>query len=349
MDYNPALGVFLHAVGGIAAASFYLPYTRVKNWNWESLWLTGGIFSWLVTPIIGASLICPDLLDVFREASWSSLFWTYVFGVLWGVGGLTFGMSVRYLGQSLGFSIALGFCAVFGTIIPPLFLGTLLGLVQSVSGIVVFIGLGICIGGIVLCGLAGMRKERQLSQEEKQSAIKEFNFFTGLWVACFAGVMSACMAFAFVSGDSIGKLAVERGTPPIFANMPILVIVMLGGLTTNFIWCIALNIKNNSFKDYVNAGGASLLSNYLFCALAGVTWYLQFFFYGMGETRMGDAFSFSSWTLHMAFIIAFSNLWGILLKEWKPTDRQTHVLVFVGVLVLILSTVVVGYGNYLKG
>jgi len=179
MDYNPALGVFLHAVGGIAAASFYLPYTRVKNWNWESLWLTGGIFSWLVTPIIGASLICPDLLDVFREASWSSLFWTYVFGVLWGVGGLTFGMSVRYLGQSLGFSIALGFCAVFGTIIPPLFLGTLLGLVQSVSGIVVFIGLGICIGGIVLCGLAGMRKERQLSQEEKQSAIKEFNFFTG--------------------------------------------------------------------------------------------------------------------------------------------------------------------------
>ena len=349
MEYNPALGVFLHAVGGLAEASFYLPYTRVKNWKWESLWLTGGIFSWLVAPIIGAVFICPGLPDVFREAPLSSLFWTYAFGVLWGVGGLTFGMSVRYLGQSLGFSIALGFCAVFGTVIPPLFLGTLLGLTESRSGIVVLAGLGVCVGGIALCGLAGMRKERQLSREEKQSSVKEFNFFTGLWVACFSGIMSACMAFAFVSGDVIGKLAVERGTPPIFANMPILVVVMLGGLTTNLIWCIVLNSKNRSFKNYVDADGASLLSNYFFCALAGITWYLQFFFYGMGETRMGEAFSFSSWTLHMAFIIAFSNLWGILLKEWKPTDRRTHVLVFVGVIVLILSTVVVGYGNYLKG
>ena len=349
MDSNPALGVLLHAIGGLAAASFYIPYTRVKNWHWESYWIVGGVFSWLIAPIVAASIICPDLSGILTGAPFSSLFWTYLFGILWGVGGLTFGMSVRYLGQSLGFSMSLGFCAFFGTLIPPLFLGTILGLLQSRSGMVVLAGLGVCLGGIVVCGLAGMRKERQLSDEEKKSSVKEFNFVAGLWVALFAGIMSACMAFAFVSGKPIANLAVEMGTPSIFANMPILVMVMLGGLTTNAIWCIFLNIKNKSAGDYVNSGDAPLLLNYIFCALAGITWYLQFFFYGMGETRMGEAFSFSSWTLHMAFIIAFSNLWGILLKEWKATDKKTHQLLFAGIAVLILSTVIVGYGNYLKG
>ena len=308
------------------------------------------MFAWLIAPIIAASIICPDLPGILLNSPPSSLFWTYIFGVLWGVGGLTFGMSVRFLGQSLGFSISLGFCAFFGTLIPPLFLGTILGLMQSLSGMVVLAGLGVCLGGIFVCGLAGMRKEKQLSEEEKKSTIKEFNFMAGLWVAFFAGIMSSCMAFAFTSGDPIAKLAVEMGTSPIFSNMPILVVVMLGGLTTNAIWCIFLNVKNKSAIDYINAGeDASLLVNYIFCALAGITWYLQFFFYGMGETRMGEEFSFSSWTLHMAFIIAFSNLWGILLKEWKATDRKTHVLLYAGILVLILSTVVVGLGNYLKG
>jgi L-rhamnose-H+ transport protein len=349
MDSNPALGVLLHAIGGLAAASFYLPYTRVKNWSWESLWITGGIFSWLIAPIVAASILCPDLAGILKAAPGSSLVWTYFFGVLWGVGGLTFGMSVRYLGQSLGFSIALGFCAVFGTIIPPLFMGTILDLLKTASGWVVIAGLGVCVGGIFLCGLAGMRKESQLSEEQKKSTVKEFNFAKGIWVAFFAGVMSACMAFAFVSGEPIAKLAVEMKTPSIFANMPILVVVMLGGLTTNFIWCAWLNWKNKSASNYVSAGDASLSANYFFCAVAGITWYLQFFFYGMGETRMGENFSFSSWTLHMAFIIAFSNLWGLLLKEWKAADKRTHLLIFAGIAVLILSTLVVGYGNYLKG
>jgi len=349
VDANPALGVFLHAIGGLAAASFYLPLNKVKNWSWESGWIVLGVFAWFFSPIIAASIICPDLVGVLREATTKSLFWTYFFGVLWGIGGLTFGMSVRFLGQSLGFSISLGFCAIFGTIIPPIFLKTILDLAKTTSGQVVLGGLGVCIAGIFICGLAGMRKEGQLSEEEKKASIKEFHFFKGLWVAFFAGVMSSCMAFAFTAGDSISKLAIEKDTPDIFANMPVLVVVMLGGLTTNAIWCAYLNIKNKSVGNYIRSGDSSLFMNYLFCALGGITWYLQFFFYGMGETRMGERFSFSSWTLHMAFIIAFSNLWGILLEEWKATDKRTHLLVYAGILVLILSTLVVGYGNYLKG
>lgn len=349
MEPNPALGVLLHAIGGLAAASFYLPLNKVKNWSWESGWITLGVFAWLFSPIIAASILCPDLIGVLREAPTKSVLWTYFFGVLWGVGGLTFGMSVRFLGQSLGFSISLGFCAVFGTIIPPIFMGTILELAKTASGLVVLGGLGICIVGIFICGLAGMRKEGQLSEEEKKASIKEFSFLKGIWVAFFAGVMSSCMAFAFTAGDPIAKLAIAKETPSIFANMPVLILAMLGGLTTNLIWCLYLNIKNKSVGNYTSAGDSSLFMNYLFCALGGITWYLQFFFYGMGATRMGETFAFSSWTLHMAFIITFSNLWGILLKEWKGTDKKTHTLVYTGIVVLILSTVVVGLGNYLKG
>ena len=349
MEANPALGVLLHAIGGLAAASFYLPLNKVKNWSWESGWIVLGVFAWLIAPLVAASIICPDLTGILQAAPTKSLLWTYFFGVLWGIGGLTFGMSVRFLGQSLGFSISLGFCAIFGTIIPPIFLGTILKLASTTSGQVVLGGLGVCIAGIFICGLAGIRKEGQLSEEEKKASIKEFHFLKGLWVAFFAGVMSSCMAFAFTAGDPIAQLAIAKDTPSLFANMPVLVVVMLGGLTTNLIWCVYLNRKNQSAGNYTSAGDRSLLLNYLCCALGGITWYLQFFFYGMGETRMGEQFSFSSWTLHMAFIIAFSNLWGILLKEWKATDKRTHVLVYTGILVLILSTLVVGYGNYLKG
>jgi L-rhamnose-H+ transport protein len=347
MEANPALGVLLHAVGGLAAASFYLPYNKVKNWEWETFWLTGGFFAWLIAPIIFAALICPDLVGVLREAPTSNVFWTYFFGVLWGIGGLTFGLSVRYLGQSLGFSISLGFCAAFGTIIPPVFMGGAIELIREAAGLVTLGGVAVCLIGIALCGLAGMFKEKQLSQEEKEATVKEFSFLKGFWVAVFAGVMSACMAFAFEAGKPIQEVALIKGAPSLFSNLPLLVVAFFGGLTTNFIWCVFLSFKKKSFRNYTHAGESSLALNYVLCALAGTTWYLQFFFYSMGTTRMGE-YDFSSWTIHMAFIIAISNLWGLLLREWKGTSAGTRGTVVLGILVLILATVVVGFGTYLK-
>lgn len=346
MQPNPMLGVFLHAVGGFAAASFYLPFKGVRNWRWESYWLVGGFFSWLVAPLLGASLVCPDLWGTLRDAPPASLWWTYFFGVLWGVGGLTFGLSMRYLGLSLGYAMSLGFCAAFGTIIPPIFQGSAVRLVSTVSGFVTLAGVAVCLAGIAVCGLAGVRKEKELPGEEKQAAIREFDFAKGLWVAIFAGVMSACMAFALAAGKPIGEVATSRGTPPLFANMPVLVIALAGGFTTNFVWCAWLNRRNRSASDYLDAQGASLTLNYLLSALAGVTWYLQFFFYGMGTTRMG-VYDFSSWTIHMAFIIAFSNVWGLALHEWRGVRAPTRHIVLAGIGILVLSTMVVGYGNYL--
>jgi len=382
MTANPFLGVVLHAIGGLASASFYIPYKEVKKWAWETYWLVGGFFSWIIAPWCFAVIMVPNLLQVLTNAPPKALLWSYIFGVMWGLGGLTFGLTMRYLGIALGMAIALGYCAVFGTLMPPIFSGEITKIAASNSGLTVLVGVGVCLAGIMVSGMAGMSKERELSDEQKKTAIKEFNFLKGLGVATFSGIMSASMSYGFAAGKPIAQLAVQNGTPDLWQNIPVLVVVLAGGFTSNCIWCLLLQFKNRTFGDYVrkcavpeesdnyrssvekrtgsNIGlaavteliGAQALNavplklNYLLCAIAGVTWYLQFFFYGMGTTMMGK-YDFSSWTLHMASIIIFSTLWGVALKEWKGTSLRTHIFIGIGLAVLIASTIVVGYGNYL--
>lgn len=341
------IGVILHALGGFASGSFYIPYKKVLKWSWESYWLVGGLFSWVVAPIIFGLLTVPDLFSILSEAPGDSMLWCYIMGMLWGIGGLTFGLSMRYLGLSLGMSIALGYCSFFGTIIPPLWEGNFGVLLETTSGVTILAGLLVCLLGIGVCGWAGMRKERELSEEQKKESIKEFSFGKGLLVATFSGIMSSCMAFGLAAGKPIAQIAIDSGVNPLWQNNVVLVIVLLGGLTSNLVWSVYLNFKNKSGKDYVDSS-APLLSNYIFCAIAGTTWYLQFFFYGMGSSKMGK-YDFSSWTLHMAFIIIFSNLWGLYFKEWKGSTQTTLRIMIGGIIVVILSTVIVGYGNYLGG
>jgi L-rhamnose-H+ transport protein len=356
MNPNPFLGVVLHAIGGLAAASFYIPYKKVRGWAWEMFWLAGGVFSWVIAPLAFVLVIARGSLAALPGVPAGTIFWTYFFGVLWGVGGLTFGLSMRYLGIALGYAIALGFCAAFGTLMPPIFKGEFADVIGKMSGQVVLLGVGVCLAGIGVSGAAGMSKERELPEEEKTASVAEFNFGKGVLVAVFAGVMSASMSYGIAAGKPIAKLAVQLGTPELWQNLPVLVVVLAGGFTTNLIWCAILGLKNRTWGQYLGRQAAApegkpaeaipLLGNYLLCALAGTTWYLQFFFYGMGTTKMGK-YDFSSWTLHMASIIIFSTLWGIALREWKGTSRRTHALIALGLAVLVFSTMVVGYGNYL--
>ena len=357
---NPLLGVVFHWLGGLASGSFYVPFRRVKFWAWETYWLVGGFFSWIIVPWIVGLLMTRDLLAVLHEAPRESIFWAYVFGVLWGLGGLTFGLTMRYLGMSLGMAVALGYTAAFGTLMPPIFRGEFVSMVLGThSGIVILAGVGICMLGIVFAGAAGVSKERELSDEQKREAIKEFNLRRGLLVATFSGVMSACFAYGLAAGDPIKELTVKHGTPSLWQGLPVLVVVLLGGFTTNLIWCVILNVRNGTSYQYLSsevrgerngsnvaALRAPMMSNYLFAALAGTTWYMQFFFYTMGETQMGR-YKFSSWTLHMASIMIFSTLWGIALHEWKGAGTRTKLLVALSLAVLVASTIVVGYGNYL--
>jgi L-rhamnose-H+ transport protein len=342
-----ALGVILHAIGGFAAGSFYIPFRKVARWAWESYWLIQGVLAWVIAPWVMASITCPDLVHVLRSATPKSLILAYLFGAIWGIGGLTFGLSMRYLGMSLGYAVALGFCAAFGTLVPPIADGTIREMVATPHGLAVIAGVAVCLLGIAFCGWAGMTKERELTDEQKTETIREFSFAKGFAVAVFAGIASAFMAFALQAGKPIAELAIRHGSATLYQNNPVFIVVMAGGFTTNFIWCAILNSRNRTWGDYLGGPAKSQLGNYFFAGLAGVIWYCQFFFYGMGTTKMGK-YDFSSWTIHMAFIIVFSNLWGILFREWKGTSKRTHALVWTGIGVLVLSTVVVGYGNYLK-
>ena len=350
MTPNPFLGVLFHWLGGLAAGSFYVPFRGVKHWSWETFWLVGGFFSWVIAPWAFGLILTEDLVGVIARTPAHTLFWAWLFGLLWGFGGLTFGLTVRYLGMSLGYGVALGICAASGTLIPPLFKGTLAAIAASGPGRMTLVGIGICAIGIAISALAGLSKERELPDVDKQIAIKEFNLKKGMWVALFCGLMSACMAFALEAADPLAQLSAAAGTRPLWTGLPKLVVVLAGGFTSNVLWCVILSIRNHTAREYLAAQALTgeavpRLRNLLLCALAGITWYFQFFFYTMGETQMGR-FGFSSWTLHMASIIIFSTIWGVALKEWRGTSRRTHALIAAGVVVLIASTLVVGYGNY---
>lgn len=339
------LGVFFHALGGFASGSFYIPYQKVRGWAWESYWLVGGLFSWLAAPLLLGSLTVTNLFGVLGQIPRETILWTYFWGVLWGFGGLTFGLAMRYLGLSLGMAVTLGLCAVFGTLVPPIWQGQFGPLISTTSGQVIMLGLGVCVLGISICGIAGMMKERSLSDEQKKAVIAEFDIRKGLMVAIFSGIMSACFSFGLTAGQPIAELAVKNGTDPLYMNNAALVIILLGGLTTNAIWTIYLNIRNRTYTDYGNIS-TPIVKNIIFCAMAGFTWYFQFFFYGMGDSKMGE-YRFSGWTLHMAFIIAFSSFWGLYLHEWRGANKPTMRTISLGITLVVLSTVVVGVGNYL--
>jgi L-rhamnose-H+ transport protein len=382
------LGVVFHWLGGLASGSFYVPYKGVKKWSWETYWLVGGFFSWIICPLLLASFLTKDVFGVLSSQSASTLGWTFLFGALWGTGGLTFGLAMRYLGMSLGMGVALGYCAAFGTLLPPIFklffpsipvAESISEIASSTAGQVTLLGVAVCLLGIFIAALAGATKEKEMSDEDKKKAIAEFSFKKGILVATFSGIMSACFSFGLTAGNPIGEASVAAGTSVIWSGLPKLIVVMLGGFATNFVWCIGLNIKNRTGYQYLasharaehagliasggeHGGEASsgsptpaqsdlkipMIGNYLFSALAGTTWYFQFFFYTMGETQMGK-FGFASWTLHMASIIIFSTMWGWIFHEWKGSSKKAHQLIWAGILTLIASTIIIGVGTYIKG
>ena len=353
-------GVLFHFLGGFASGSFYIPYKKIKGWSWESFWIIGGLFSWLIVPPIAAFLTIPHFATIIQSASFVTLLSTYIMGLLWGIGGLTYGLGVRYLGVSLGSSIILGLCSIFGALVPSIYYyfnpvagkNTIADLIHTDWGILVLSGLFLCVIGIVVCGKAGSMKDKEIGKSHIDASGSEFQLMKGLILAIISGVLSACFSFGIEAGSNMGAAAndVWKTMHPnqgefLFRNNVIFVVILWGGLTTNFIWCMILNFRNNSFGDYTNKK-SPLLRNYLLSALGGITWFLQFFFYGMGESKMGNGAS--SWILHMSFIILVANIWGIVLKEWKGVSTKTKWTISAGIAIIILSVFIVGYGNSLK-
>ncbi len=346
------LGIFFHFIGGLASGSFYTIFKGVKKWSWESYWIVGGVFSWLIVPPLAAYLTIPGFADIIRATDQHTFWLTFAMGLFWGIGGLTYGLGIRFLGMSLGNSVILGYCAVFGSLIPPLFYNlfprdgkiSMSQMLSTTGGSLVLLGVLVCLIGIFICGRAGVMKEKELSSGEQKKSIEEFNLIKGLVVATISGILSACFNFGIEAGKPMAEEAVRQGFNPLFQNNVTYVVLLWGGLTTNLIWCLILNTKNKTFGNYTDSS-TPLFKNYLFSAMAGTVWFLQFFFYGMGESKLGNGAS--SWILHMAFIIFISNMWGFFLKEWKGVSQKTLAVILLGIITIVISVILVGYGNSL--
>ncbi len=366
---NALLGIIFHAIGGGASGSWYMPYNWVKKWRWEVYWITGGIFSWLIMPLLAVLLTIPGWQDILSATKGNVLLNTYTMGLLWGIGGLTYGLAIRYLGMSLGNSVLLGITSVVGSLGLPILRNipgvaelipdglSFTDLFSSAGGRIVLLGILILLVGIILSGRAGIKKDKDLGTN-KDGVNSEFKLSKGLMIAIVSGVLSAFFSFGIDTGKEMAEtarsLAVEQSYPFItevdggfkylFENNIIFFVILWGGLTTNLIWSVALIFKNKTGGDFTDTK-APLLSNYLFCALAGTTWFLQFFFYGMGETKIGNGAS--SWTLHMATIILTANLWGFYRKEWKGVSKKTYNMILMGIGAILLSVIIIGVAKWL--
>jgi L-rhamnose-H+ transport protein len=334
------IGLLIIAVGSFGQSSSYVPIKKVKKWSWESFWFTQGIFAWLVFPFIGAILAIPagHSLGEVLSSGGSDIWKCIGYGILWGIGGLTFGLSMRYLGVALGQSLALGTCSTFGTIIPALLKGEHL---FRGDGLILLISVCIAIAGIAVIGYAGSLKSRNMSDEEKRKAVKDFALKKGLIIALLAGVMSACFNLGLSSGDVIKGYLLESGAGSLLILNPVILLVTFGGFITNAGYCLFQNYKNKTFKDYTASSGKVWLNNLLFCALAGLLWYSQFFGLGAGQSffEPGSIMMAFSWSILMSLNVIFSNVWGIILKEWEGAGRKTIIVLVTGLVILIISVI----------
>ena len=332
------VGLLIIALGSLGQSSSYVPINKIKSWSWESFWLVQGIFAWIIFPLLGTLLALPSgtgILDLFQmEGSMMSVF----YGMLWGIGGLTFGLSMRYLGVALGQSIALGTCAGFGTLFPAVMQGK--NLIQG-EGLVLLFGVCITLAGIAIIGYAGSLRSRNMTEEEKKAAVKDFALSKGLAVALLAGVMSACFNLGLEAGAPVSELMREKGANELFVMNPVIMLVTMGGFVTNAVYCIYQNKINNTGKEYFSVSGEVIANNVVFCLLAGLLWYSQYFGLGMGKSFFTDSpvMMAFSWSILMSLNVIFSNIWGIILKEWKGADAKTVFVLVLGMCVLIFSLV----------
>ena len=329
------IGLLIIAIGAFCQSSSYVPINKIKSWSWESYWLVQGVFAWLLFPLVGALLSVSgtggsfgDLMGLMNanpKATWL----TILFGALWGVGGLTFGLSMRYLGVALGQSIALGTCSALGAILGPVFTGHAGDLTSAV-----IIGVVVTLIGIAIIGIAGAMKASALPEEEKKKAVKDFNFGKGIVVALLAGFMSAC----FNIGLNFGQDLYLEGTKDIFKSLPATMLVTFGGFLTNAAYCLFQNGRNKTWDDYKQKSLWG--NNIIFCCLAGLLWYSQFFGLSLGKGFLTDypVLITFSWCILMSLNVVFSNVWGIILKEWKGVSKKTITVLLLGIVVLIIST-----------
>lgn len=341
---NPLIGIGLHAIGGISASACYTPAQKLHKWSWGTFWLVQATFAWLIMPIVIGYLTVPEFFNILARAPQKALWGAFILGAVYGFGGMSFGLSIKHIGYSLTYTIAIGISAVLGTIIPLLYFGGLVEYFTKPGGNIVFTGMIISVIGVGLCGWAGFKKEKDLA--DANSNMAGFNMLTGLLLAIVAGILSGVFNVSLEFGKPIADMAAEKGAGNFEGNAK-MIVSTAGCYLINLVWFLVLGIRQKTLKEFTKKSGLSvkaLTGNYLLSALAGSLWFMQFFFYGMGHVNMGG-FQYASWVLHMSMLIFFSYIVGVVMKEWKNVKSHTYITLIIALSVLILSFIITTLGS----
>jgi L-rhamnose-H+ transport protein len=344
MTPNPLLGVLLHAVGATSAALCYTPQKGTRGWSWQSFWLAQASVCWLVLPLLVAWWTIPELGHVLAEAPFSAMRNSFLLGMLYGVGGTAFGLAIRYLGFSLTYAVAIGISCILGTLLPPLVSGQLAAVFGKPGAGLVMAGIAIGATGILLSGLAGWLKEKDLGE-----ATGTYNPAKGLPLCILAGVLSAVYGFSLAAGQPVADVAAKYGAGQFEGNV-IYIFSNSGAFLTTALYCGWLHLRQRTLGEYFELPAgihrARLPLNFALAAVTGLLWYGQFFFYGLGHVRMGD-FKFSSWGIHMIMLVLFSAMVGLAFREWKGCGPATWAALAAALAVLVIAVLALAYGNYL--
>ena len=343
---NPVLGVAVHSIGGISASTCYVPFQKIKQWSWETYWLVFSLFAWVIIPILVGVITVPDLMAVFNEAPAGVKWSAFLLGAAYGFGGMSFGFAIKYIGYSLTYTIAIGLSAVFGTIVPLMLNGTLIGQLQKPGGLILLTGMIVALVGVAGCGWAGFNKENDLNASNGGVSGIGFQMNKGLPLAVFAGLLSAVFGISLALGQPIADIAANHGAGNYQGNAN-LILSTTGCAVTNLIWFIVLGIRRGTIKELKLNNGLPrrrTYSNYSLAIVSGLLWYMQFFFYNLAHVRMG-AFQFASWVIHMSMLIFFSFIVGMILKEWRKVSSKTYAILIIALAVLISSFVIMTWGS----
>jgi len=342
MNASVLLGILLIAIGAFSSGSFSVPFGKIKGWQWESYWMVFSIGAYVLFPLTTCLLFTPDFVQIIQSTSSSPNRTVFLLGAVYGVGNLSFGLSLRYLGLSLGYALSLGLMLAIGTLIPPMIDGRLQLMIQKSGGMLLIMGVVVACVGIALSAWSGILKDKSVSDAKKQESIGEFNLIKGIMAAVLVGITGSAMALGFEQGLPIAEMAARQGVDPLFTMMPVMLVLLSGTFVTTIVWCVYLGYKNKSLKDYSTAGSPKILSlNYLCGLLAGLLWFSQFILYGMGKSKMGP-FTFTSWGILMALTIVFATVWGLIRKEWKGAPTKVYVLMILSLVIIIVSSFMIG-------
>jgi len=342
MSFHILFGIFLIATGAFSAGSFAVPFTKITGWKWETYWMIFSLGAYIILPFLASLIFAPDSLTVIRSVPARTLVLVFLLGAVYGIGNLSFGLSLRYLGLSLGYALSLGLMLAIGTLIPPLIDGRLKVMMASSGGNLLIAGVFVAALGIALSAWAGIMKDNHMSMDEKKESVSEFNLVKGISAALLVGITGSAMALGFEQGLPISVLAEQSGVNPLFSMIPVYLVLLSGTFLSTFTWCLFLGIKNKSVRNYINAGNyRTLVLNYGFGLLAGLLWFSQFILYGMGKSKMGP-FTFTSWGILMALTIAFATIWGLIRGEWKGASPRIYIIMILSLFVLITASFMIG-------